>query len=110
MLPPENQLKKKKEIEKVFKLGKGLKESFLYIKAKMNKLENSRFCFIVSKKVAKKAVVRNKIKRRLREITRKNLLKIRKGLDIIIIALPGAEKENYKVLEEKINKLFKKIK
>ena len=46
----------------------------------------SRFGIIVSKKVSKKAVLRNRVKRVLREVIRKNLKKIKPGSDILIIA------------------------
>jgi ribonuclease P protein component len=70
MLLKENRLKKKKDFERVFSQGRNLKGDFLFFKTINNKLEDNRIGFIVSKKVSKKAVERNKIKRRLREILR----------------------------------------
>jgi ribonuclease P protein component len=107
MLPAINQLNKQKEIDKVFKLGKRLKGDFFYIKIIKTKNKNSRFCFIVSKKISKKAVVRNKIKRRLRDIIRKILLDMEIGADIIVCASPGIEKKNYKGIEKSVNSLLK---
>lgn len=46
----------------------------------------SRFGVIVSKKISKKAVLRNRIKRVLREMIRNNLKKIKPGSDILVIA------------------------
>lgn len=48
----------------------------------------SRFGIIVSKKISKKAVLRNRIKRMLREVIKNSLKKIRAGSDILIIANP----------------------
>ena len=62
MLSQQNQLKKKKDFEKVFKKGKGFKEDFLVLIFKKNNLNQSRFGFIVSKNFSKKANLRNKIK------------------------------------------------
>ncbi|MCL4415901.1 MAG: ribonuclease P protein component, partial [Actinobacteria bacterium] len=53
-----------------------------------NTKENSRFGFTVSKKVGN-AVIRNKIRRKLKEICRLNCSKIKKGFDVIIIARPA---------------------
>jgi len=110
MLPNINRLKKKKDFEKVFKEGKSFSQGFLFLKINKNKLNISRFGFIVSKKVSKKAPVRNKIKRRLREITRSKMPKIKNGIDCIIIVLSGLENLSFSEIEESINKIFKKAK
>ena len=108
MLPKENRLTKKKDFERVFRQGKGLKEEFLVIKALDNNLSVSRFGFIVSKKISKKAVLRNKIKRRLRELAQMKLNQIRQGIDIVVIASSGIGEKNFGEIEEISNKLFKK--
>lgn len=108
MLPNINRLKKTKEIEQVFKKGKGHKEGFLFLKIAKNNLNASRFAFIVSRKVAKKAVLRNKIKRRLRELVGARLPEIKKGFDGVLVAQKNIESQNFKELKENINKLFKK--
>lgn len=110
MLSGRNRLKKNKDFEKVLKEGKGFKEDFLYLKVKKNNLKSSRFGFVVSKKFSKKATIRNKIKRRLSELVRTKLPRIKKGIDIVIIIIPGLEINNFWELEEIINKLFEKAK
>jgi len=107
MLPEINRLKKEKDFKDIFDKGKGFKQDSLYLKIKNNDLEFSRFGFVISKKVSKKAVVRNKIKRRLREILKAKLPNIKKGIDGIIVVNPGVN-DNFTDLEEVINKLFKK--
>ena len=79
------------------------------LKIVQNNLEENRFGFIVSQKVSKKAVLRNKIKRRLRDIVRQNIAKIRKGIDAALIALPGLEKKNFSETKETLNTLLKNI-
>src|SRR3990167_10143695 len=69
-LNKKNRLKKKRDFEDVFKKGKAVKGNFLFIKYKKNELGVSRFGFVVSAKIAKKAVGRNKIKRILSEAVR----------------------------------------
>lgn len=117
MLPKLNRLKRKKDIERVFKNGKGFKEDFLILKVAKNDLKIWRFVFVVPQKVSKKATLRNKIRRRLSELVRLKIKKIKKGcqpattnpgLDIVIMALPGLEEKDFWEIEEVINKLFKK--
>lgn len=107
MLSFRNRLKKQKDFENVFKNGKGFKQGSLYLKSNENKLQSSRFGFVVSKKFSKKAVDRNRIKRILREIVREMIDKIKTGLDIVIIVNPGA-KADFQELTETINRLLKK--
>ncbi len=110
MLPKRNRLKKKKDFEQVFKKGQFFREDFLTLKIVLNGLKNSRFGFIVSKKVSKKAVTRNKIKRWLRVAI---LLQIKMGgitqkpSDIIIIIKPGVEIKNFQEIKETINRILK---
>ncbi len=108
MLSKLNRLKKKKDIERVFKQGKGFKEDFLILKVVKNNLKNSRFAFVISQKVSKKATLRNKIRRRLRELVRLKIRDIKKGIDLIILAAPGLETKDFWEIEEALNKLFAK--
>ncbi len=109
MLPARNRLKKKKDFERVFKEGQGFKQGFLYLKIKKNSFRSSRFGFIVSKKFSPKATIRNKIKRRLRELVKIKLPEIKKGIDGIIVVIPGAENE-FQKLKDTLDKLLKKAK
>ncbi len=108
MLPKRNRLKKNKDFENVFKKGQGFKEDFLYLKIKENNLKSSRFGFVVSKKFSQKATERNKIKRRLRELVKAKLPKIKEGIDGVITTMPGLRIIDFWELEKIINKLFKK--
>lgn len=107
MLAEENRLKNKKDFERVFKNGKGLRQDFFYLKVSKNNLGLVRFGLITSKKFSKKATERNKMRRKLSELIRKKLPKIKKGTDAVIIAISGAEAD-FKKLEDIISKLFKK--
>lgn len=108
MLLKINRLKKEKDFEKLFKKGKSFKNGFLILRIVQNNLEESRFGFIVSQKVSKKAVLRNKVKRRIRDIIQKNITKIRKGIDMAFVVLPGLEKNNFLETKENVNALLKK--
>jgi len=110
MLSKLNRLKKKRDFEKVFKMGKGFKQDFLALKFNKNGLKNSRFGFIVSLKVSKKAVVRNKVKRRLREAVRARIKNFKKGFDIALIALPDSSTKDFEEIDRVVERLFKKTK
>ncbi len=108
MLPREYRLTKKKDFENVFKKGKTLKEEFLLLKIAKNNSKKVRFGFIVSQKISKKATIRNKIKRKISELIRQNIKRFKKGIDGIIITLPGIEKQDFKKGKETLEKIFKK--
>jgi len=59
---------------------------------------------VVSLKVSKKAVIRNKIKRRLREIIRQTELK--QGFDFVIIAKPLIVNQNFQEIKQDLNEIF----
>jgi ribonuclease P protein component len=110
MLPLKYRLKKKKDIDRVFKEGKGIKEDFLFLKFTSNNLGNSRFAVIVSRKISKRATIRNKIKRKIRAVISQKLPKIKKGKDCVLIALPGLVSRDFFEIEEATKKLFEKTK
>jgi ribonuclease P protein component len=110
MLSQAHRLKKKKDFDRIFKRGKGLREGFLFVKAVQNGLAESRFGFVVGQNVSKKASARNYLKRKLRALIRERLPKISRGLDIVIVAPGAVSKENMAILEKTIDNIFKKAK
>lgn len=71
----------------VFSKGRKVFGKYFIIRYLPNLEKNSRFSVIVSNKISKKATVRNKIKRRVREIIRKNLDKFVQNYDMIITVM-----------------------
>jgi len=108
MLPKINRIKKKKDFDEIFKKGKISRGNSLIFKFKKNNLKESRFAFVVSLKVSKSAVVRNKIRRRMSEIIRQNIKNITNGIDLVIVALPGFEKKDFLETKEIISNFIKK--
>lgn len=107
-LNKKNRLKKKLDFEDVFKKGKAVNGSFLFIKYKDNKLGIPRFGFVVSAKIAGKAVERNKIRRIISESAGGKINDLG-GHDIIVFAtkkIIGADREGIK---EDFSELLKKI-
>ena len=110
MLPSKNRLKNKSDIEKVLKTGRSHKEDFLVFKMLKTGPSDSKFGFIVSTKVSKKAVVRNRIRRRLGELMLSKLKNIKTGVNGLFIAVPGIDKKDFWEIDEAINKIFTKFK
>ncbi|MCH8741343.1 ribonuclease P protein component [Patescibacteria group bacterium] len=107
-MPKQNRLRKKNDFEKVLKEGRWVKNDFLFLKWTFNNLKVSRFGFVVSRKTSKKSTLRNKIKRRLREIIKRELPKIKKGIDGVFISKSGLEKEEFQQLKETVSKILTK--
>lgn len=80
---------------------------FLHIKYKPNHLTKNRFRIIVDLKVSKKAVIRNKIRRRLKEILRQ--FEMKQGYDIVVITTPAIVKQGFKEIKEAILPKIAKI-
>ncbi|MBI2577293.1 MAG: ribonuclease P protein component [Candidatus Wildermuthbacteria bacterium] len=89
MLPKALRLTKTKEFERVFRGRNSVRSEGIVVRRKENQFPFSRFAVVVSKKVSKKAVERNQIRRFLSEAIRKRISEINNGWDIVIIALPG---------------------
>lgn len=70
----------------VLKNGMTTRSKFLTIRySKNNKRVHSRFSVVVSKKISKRAVVRNRIRRRVYEILRLQLPRIQSAYDVVVI-------------------------
>jgi ribonuclease P protein component len=63
-----------------------------------NNLSHNRFGFVVGKRIGK-AVRRNRIRRRMREVVRLRIPQIDIGYDLVFIARAPIEKASYKEIE-----------
>ena len=107
MLPKKYRLNKRKDFENVFKNGKFFYNQYVTVKYLKNELDLPRLAFVVSNKISKKAVERNKIKRRLRAIFYTSLKEVRPGLDYIIIVKAAIKEVSFMEMKESLNSLFK---
>jgi ribonuclease P protein component len=99
----EENLTKPAQYTLVYNEGRSWASSLLVMKALPNELTLSRFGFSVSRRVGK-AVARNKVRRRLREILRRAPLK--PGWDIVFIARPPAATTSYAELKQSVEGLL----
>jgi len=105
MLPKKHRINRKL-FKEVAKKGKSFSYPYFSVKIAPNGENQSRFTFVVSSKVAKRAVDRNKIKRRARNIVAKNLNKIKNPINAIIFFKKGVEKLTFAELQKQINDIF----
>lgn len=85
MLPSSNRIRKTYEINRVYKRGVyGGAGGDLSLKVILNKTAYSRFVVVVGKKISKKAVVRNTIRRRVIGQVREMWATLPTGYDIVI--------------------------
>lgn len=110
MLPKKNRLTKNKEFDYVFKNGRSSYDNVIGIKNALNDISDVRLGILISNKVSKKAVVRNKIKRQIREIFSSKLNKVKPGNDFVIIVMPLILAKTYQDIEKSIMFNLKKIK
>lgn len=101
-------IKKNSEYRKVYKHGISLANRYTVIFACKNDRNTKRFGFSVSKKIGK-AVKRNLVRRRLKEICRLNNHWFLNGYDYIFIARKGIDDISFSSLQSGVEKLAYRI-
>ncbi len=91
------------QFELVYKKGRSWASSEIVIKVLPNGLDSSRYGLTVSRRVGK-AVVRNRIKRRLREILK--LVNMPPGWDLVVIARNPAASADFNTLRRVIRDIL----
>lgn len=80
-----HRLVQSKRFQQVFREGRSLVHPLLVLRAQPNDLTHSRFGFVVAKRIGG-AVVRNLVKRRMREAMRMRIAVVPPGWDLVLIA------------------------
>jgi ribonuclease P protein component len=101
----EQYLTTKAQFERVHERGRPWVSGVVVVRVLPNGLGISRYGLTVSRRVGK-AVVRNRVKRLLREILRQTPL--RPGWDMVLIARPPAARESYARIGESIQGLLRR--
>ncbi|HEX8917887.1 MAG TPA: ribonuclease P protein component [Chloroflexota bacterium] len=107
MLPREHRLTRSRDFVRVRRRGRSVGSGLatLYIVPAEN--DTVRVGFSVSKRVGK-AVIRNRVKRLLREAVRRQLLSIRPGCDLVFIARPSAAQATYRQVLDAVSYLLRR--
>ena len=110
MLVRRLRLVKEKDFKKIFKQGKSFCSRIFRVKVLFNNLDNNRYGIVISTKVSKKAVERNKLKRQFRAILRELDEKIIRGFDLVIIVSPTAKNQEYELIKSEVKKTLLTLK
>ena len=99
----EHRLTGQESFSNIRKYGRGVANQFLVLRIHPNGLDTSRYAFLTGKRIGN-AVIRNRMKRRLREAVRASDVKT--GWDAIFIARRGSGTADYRQLEESVVNLL----
>lgn len=105
MLPREKRLRAERDIRRVYQKGSFFSLRPFNINYVPNRLGFTRLAFVINKKVAKKAVDRNKVKRLFREAFRQLYATLPSGYDVVV----GIKREALKIKLEEIATEAKKV-
>ena len=100
-------IKKNNDYKSVYNCNNSISDYNLVLFIKKNNYNYNRFGFTAAKKI-KKAVHRNVIRRRLKEIVRANEYNLKVGYDIVLMARVNAVESDYKSLKSSFIKLMKR--
>lgn len=109
MLPKEHRLTDKRDFQRIFHHGQSFANRYLvmyYLKNRSN--DTFRVGFSVSKKVGK-AVVRNRVKRLLREAFRLEKDRIEEPIDFVVIARPSAAELDFEKIQQNVQHLLRNM-
>jgi ribonuclease P protein component len=101
-------IKKNYEFLRVYKKGRYIVGKFLVLYAWKNGMKINRLGITASKKVGK-SVVRNRLRRLIRESYRYYEEKIVSGYDIVFLSRSTEEKPGYKDIKKETGYLLKKL-
>ena len=108
MLPAPHRLRGDANFTRLLKHGRRFFTPRMMLRIVPNDDRLSRFAFVVSTRVHKKAVHRNRIKRQMREIVRKELPNIRGGYDGLIAVKKEALALTFQELQSELVDLLSK--
>lgn len=107
MLPSVYRLHSNRSFDVIYKRGKSVAGEGMVVLYLASKLDTPKVGFVVSKKVGK-AVVRNKVKRRLREAFYSMMPEVAHHYSYIVLARTGAVEKTYGQLREELASLLSK--
>lgn len=111
MLPKQHRLSLRKEFNRVKKQGQVFPGRFFSLlvaeQTSLKTLFLKRFAFIVSKKIAKNATRRNKIRRLLAEAVYTFLPKIKTGFDGVFLTKKTIVDKSFSQIKKEVEEVFK---
>ena len=108
MLPPPFRLRRSDDIARVRQQGRRWQHPLIVLFIDVQPQEStsvSRFAFVAGRRIGK-ATVRNRAKRRLRDIVRHHLETLEPGRDCLVVARPASASADYAELERGVLELL----
>ncbi len=112
MLPNQNRLRRREDFAKVYASGDRYRGKHLNLRVffDSNAPLVTRIGIVVSKKVSKLAVSRNRFKRQIRAIFRQLLSQLKDGLQIVVTVNPVQNNPSYQEIWDDLKNLLTKAK
>ncbi len=110
MLPTSHRLTKEQDFARVKKYGKPFFSSLFRVAVRPTKNTVNRFAVVVSTRINKKAVIRNRLRRQVREIIRQSLPALSSSYDVVVTARSNPTGISSHLLQKDLTSLFKKAK
>ena len=109
MLSKQNRLTKTREIERVMKMGRSFGTPLLGVKALASENPTTRIAVVAGLSASKRAVLRNRAKRLIREALRKNLRAVVSGADVVVTARAAIVGKTYEEVEDSLGFALRKL-
>lgn len=106
MLPREKRLTDTRDFKRVYQKGSFFKARLANANFLPNRMSVARLGIVVGKKISLKATVRNKVKRRFREVSKKLYDLLPAGYDVILTVKSGAEKAEFAEIEKELKEVL----
>ena len=107
MLHKDWRISRGKEYRCIYNDGNRITGQYMIVFAKENQLPHNRFGIVTSKKIGN-AVIRNRAKRQIREVIRKNLNNLRPGFDVVVVARFKVKETVFELIENDFLRLMRK--
>ncbi len=101
-------LRRPADFEALQRLGTSRAHPLLVVRAVRNGLDRTRYAFSTGHRLGG-AVVRNRVRRRLREIVRSLAPCVESGWDVLVVARPESVSASYAELRETLARLFRRV-
>lgn len=107
MLHKEWRISRGKEYKGIYNKGRRIPGKYIIVFTQTNNLPHNRFGIVTSKKIGN-AVIRNRAKRQIREVIRKNLNNLHPGYDVVVVARFSVKEAVFELIENDFLRLMGK--
>jgi len=107
MLHKDLRISRGKEYSYLYKNGRRISGRYIIVFVKENQLAHNRFGIVTSKKIGN-AIIRNRAKRQIREVIRKNLNNLQPGYDVVVVARYNMKETIFELIEKDFLRLMRK--